>query len=365
METPEPLIETAYDPLEPSGGRARVGIPELSGLGERVTWVVGLVLAISAFTGWYSGTGEGVDVSVMGWHTGILGKLVFFIGLALIVLVVLRETGITLPAAVPESLVVIALGSAAFICVLVRAISIPDEFFFAGRGIGLWISLLAALAAIVAGLLEVSESSRRVLRLGRSGGSPQQPPGDTHHDPYRDAQDCAGQHVGGVVNPDVDAREADQRRQREERPREARDGEREHRRAREAHGRVAGREGVRRGYVYERLGLRVRERRPIAAELCLQEPGGHLSEQDRDRNAGHEPGAPPREPRQREPRREPDDAEGADERQTLEERIQRADAMLDDPALEGRIHRPRGRAVRPEAAASSSRSATADRTACR
>jgi hypothetical protein len=157
VETPEPLIETAYDPLEPSSGRARVGIPELSGLGERMTWVVGLVLAISAFTGWYSGTGEGVDVSVTGWHTGILGKLVFFIGLALIVLVVLRETGITLPAAVPESLVVIALGSAAFICVLVRAISIPDEFFFAGRGIGLWISLLAALAAIVAGLLEVSE----------------------------------------------------------------------------------------------------------------------------------------------------------------------------------------------------------------
>jgi hypothetical protein len=96
-------------------------------------------------------------VSVLGWHTGYLGKLVFFIGLALIVLVVLRETGITLPAAVPESLVVIALGSLAFICTLVRAISIPDEFFFAGRGIGLWISLLAALAVIVAGLLEVSE----------------------------------------------------------------------------------------------------------------------------------------------------------------------------------------------------------------
>jgi hypothetical protein len=58
---------------------------------------------------------------------------------------------------VPESLAVIALGSAAFICVLVRALSIPEEFFFAGRGIGLWISLLAAFAAIAAGLLEVSE----------------------------------------------------------------------------------------------------------------------------------------------------------------------------------------------------------------
>lgn len=157
METPEPLIEAEYDPLEAPSARVRTGIPALWGLGEQMTWIAGLVLAISAFTGWYSGTGEGVDVSVLGWHTGLLGKLVFFIGLALIALVVLRETGIALPAAVPESLVVIALGSAAFICTLIRTISIPDEFFFAGRGIGLWISLLAALAAIAAGLLEVSE----------------------------------------------------------------------------------------------------------------------------------------------------------------------------------------------------------------
>lgn len=157
METPEPLTDAEYDPLEAPSARQRASIAGLSGLGERLTGTLGLLLAISAFTGWYSGTGEGVDVSVLGWHTGLLGKVVFFIGLALILLVVLRELGITLPAAVPESLVVIALGSAAFVCTLVRAISIPDEFFFAGRGIGLWISLAAALAVIVAGLLEVSE----------------------------------------------------------------------------------------------------------------------------------------------------------------------------------------------------------------
>jgi len=154
---PEPLIEPDDDPLDAPSAAPRAGVPGLWGLGERLTWIAGLVLAVSAFTGWYSGTGEGVDVSVIGWHTGVLGKLVFFIGLALVALVVLRLTGVDLPAAVPESLVVIALGSAAFICTLVRAISIPDEFFFAGRGIGLWISLVAALAAIAAGLLEVSE----------------------------------------------------------------------------------------------------------------------------------------------------------------------------------------------------------------
>jgi hypothetical protein len=150
VETPEPLRDPDGGPLETEPGPRRA-VPAFWGVGEQATWVAGLALAL------YAGTGEGVPVSVLGWHTGALGKVVFFIGLALLALVAARKLGIELPAAVPESLAVIALGSAAFICVLVRAISIPDEFFFAGRGIGLWISLLAAFAVIVAGLLEVSE----------------------------------------------------------------------------------------------------------------------------------------------------------------------------------------------------------------
>jgi hypothetical protein len=128
-------------------------------LGERLTWLAALVLSISVFTGWYAGSSDGdLRLSVIGWHTGALGKLVFFIGLAVIALVALREAGIALPAMVPESLVVIALGSLATIFVLVRLISIPDEFFpLGGRGIGIWISLVAALAVIAAGLLQASE----------------------------------------------------------------------------------------------------------------------------------------------------------------------------------------------------------------
>jgi hypothetical protein len=129
----------------------------LWGLGERLAWVAGLVLALSAFTGWYSGTGEGVTISVLGWHTGTIGKLVFFVGLAALALAALREAGIDLPATVPESLVVIALGSLATIFALIRLISIPDEFFFAGRAVGIWITLAAAVGLIVAGLLEASE----------------------------------------------------------------------------------------------------------------------------------------------------------------------------------------------------------------
>ena len=127
-------------------------------VGEHLAWVAGLVLALSSFTGWYAGTGDGLTLSVIGWHTGTLGKLVFFVGVAVLALVALRETGIDLPAMVPESLVVIGLGSAGTILVLIRLISIPEQFLPAnGRGIGIWISLVAAIAVIVAGLLQAGE----------------------------------------------------------------------------------------------------------------------------------------------------------------------------------------------------------------
>jgi len=127
--------------------------------GERLAWIAGLILAISAFTDWYAGTqADGLTLSVTGWHIGALGKLVFFIGLATLILEALREAGIELPATVPESLVLIALGALATIFVLIRVISIPDTFFgTAGRGIGIFISLAAAVLLIVAGLLRAAE----------------------------------------------------------------------------------------------------------------------------------------------------------------------------------------------------------------
>jgi hypothetical protein len=129
----------------------------LFGIGDRLGMLGGVVLAVSAFTGWYTGSGQGVTISVMGWHTGTLGKLVFFLGVAVFLVVTVREVGVDLPAAVPESLLTIALGSLATIFVLIRVISIPDDFFFAGRGVGIWISLVAAIGVIVAGLLQASE----------------------------------------------------------------------------------------------------------------------------------------------------------------------------------------------------------------
>ena len=107
---------------------------------------------------WYAGSSqEGPTLAVIGWHTGVLGKLVFFIGLAVLCLAALRRFGIEPPPSVPESLIVIALGSLATIFVLIRLIDIPDSIVAAGRGIGIWISLLAALGVIGGGLLTASE----------------------------------------------------------------------------------------------------------------------------------------------------------------------------------------------------------------
>lgn len=147
-------------PMESPSSRGRVpviGSGGLPALGGRLTFLFGLLLALSALTGWYSRNGVGPTVSVIGWNTGTIGKVVLFLGLLTVLLVALRELGIALPAAVPESLVAIVLGSIATVLVLVRIISIPDTFFDAGRGIGIWISLVCAIGIIAAGLLEASE----------------------------------------------------------------------------------------------------------------------------------------------------------------------------------------------------------------
>ena len=161
MQTPEPLPRSSAPPPRPLPDELD---PRVGGrfwtVGELLTLISGLVLTVSAFTDWYAGSESGgaFTLSVIGWHTGALGKLVFFVGLAVLALWALREAGIELPATVPDSLVVIALGSLATIFVLIRLISIPDRFLPAtGRGIGIWISLLAALAVIVAGLIRASE----------------------------------------------------------------------------------------------------------------------------------------------------------------------------------------------------------------
>jgi len=153
------------EPDEPEQRSTRAPLPQFRpgggiwSAGGRIAWVAGLILMLSSFMSWYSGNSiEGPTLSVIGWHTGTIGKLVFFLGLVLVLIAILREAGIELPPSVPESLVTIALGSLGTILVLVRLISIPDTFAgTSGRSIGLWVALGSALAVIAAGLLRAGE----------------------------------------------------------------------------------------------------------------------------------------------------------------------------------------------------------------
>jgi hypothetical protein len=149
------------DPPAPPPGQAPAPRPRAEGIwaaGDRIAWLSGLILALSSFMGWYAGSSVGVELSVIGWHTGLLGKLVFFIGLAVVAIVLLRESGIDLPPSTPESLVILALGVLATVFVLIRVITIPDSVLPAdSRGIGIWIALLSALGVIAGGLLRAAE----------------------------------------------------------------------------------------------------------------------------------------------------------------------------------------------------------------
>jgi hypothetical protein len=125
--------------------------------GESLAWVAGIIFTLSSFMGWYSGLVDGLRLSALGWHTGILGKLVLLIGVLVLVLLVLRATGVELPPQIPVGLVIAGLGGLGTIFVLIRLLEIPEDYAGFGRSIGLWISLMASVLLIVAGLLKASE----------------------------------------------------------------------------------------------------------------------------------------------------------------------------------------------------------------
>jgi hypothetical protein len=125
--------------------------------GELLAWVAAIVFTLGPFMDWYAVSVEGVGLSVIGWHTGVLGKLAFVLGLVVLVLLFLRATGVELPPSFPMGLVIAGLGALGTIFVLIRLIDVPDTWGPAGRGIGVWISLVAGFALIVAGVLKAGE----------------------------------------------------------------------------------------------------------------------------------------------------------------------------------------------------------------
>jgi hypothetical protein len=141
----------------PARGRRGAPTPAFWTPGELLAWPAAIVYTLSSFMGWYGTTIDGLDYAVTGWHSGVLGKLVFLVGLATLVLLVLRPTGFELPATFPTGMVLASLGAVATIFVLIRLIELPGDYPETGRSIGIWISLVAALALIVAGVLKTGE----------------------------------------------------------------------------------------------------------------------------------------------------------------------------------------------------------------
>ena len=157
MQTPD-FFQERPDPVVAPPGYPRAQAEGIWAAGDRIVWLSALILSLSTFMDWYAGSGVGVKLAVIGWHTGVLGKLVFFIGLVVLAIVALRESGLELPPSLPESLLILALGALATVFVLVRVISIPDSVLPAdARGIGIWISLIAAFGVIAGGLLRAAE----------------------------------------------------------------------------------------------------------------------------------------------------------------------------------------------------------------
>ena len=107
--------------------------------------------------GWYSGQIDGLRLSALAWHTGLAGKLVLVVGVAALALLALRAAGFELPPAVPTGMVLAGFGTAATILVMIRLIEIPDRIQPAGRSIGIWVSLAAAVLLIAAGLLKSAD----------------------------------------------------------------------------------------------------------------------------------------------------------------------------------------------------------------
>lgn len=136
------------------------------------------------------------------------------------------------------------------------------------------------------------------------------------------------------MHANVDPRESDQRREGVERDAEAGHSEREHGGTREADSRVPRREGIGRREVDERLRFGVRERRAVAVGPALQCARDAFRDQDRSSDPRPQPGAIPRKARDPDGEAEPDEPEGAGIREGREERIERAEAVVDDPALE-------------------------------
>jgi hypothetical protein len=125
--------------------------------------VVGFVLMLIGLSiKWYGASvtlyGVSIGGSVNGWHffvTGIIPWLLTLIAALIVLIKAVPDLKFSLP--FPEALSIMGLGGVAFVLVLIRLIDAPGSGL--GRGVGLFIALIAAAIVAVGGFLKNSESA--------------------------------------------------------------------------------------------------------------------------------------------------------------------------------------------------------------
>lgn len=114
----------------------------------RSTWLAGggsVVLLLSTFFAWGKFSAGPLSISISGWDTGSLGKLVFFSSLIAILLVVVDHMNVDvsqMPIRISLALAIVA--GAGLVFVILRFLFMPDGL---SRAWGLYLAIIAAAVA--------------------------------------------------------------------------------------------------------------------------------------------------------------------------------------------------------------------------
>ena len=121
---------------------------------KRSTWLTGggsVVLLLSTFFAWGKFSAGPLSISISGWDTGALGKLVFFAALIAVLLVVVDYMKVDV-SQMPFALAITA--GAGLVFVILRFLFMPDGL---SRAWGLYLAIIAAAVLAYGAWLKLQE----------------------------------------------------------------------------------------------------------------------------------------------------------------------------------------------------------------
>lgn len=114
------------------------------------------VLLFSVFFTWYKADFGPVSVGASGWEAVDAAKLVFLLALVVLAAWVIELFVPTVTLPVPASMIALGAGGIAALLVLLKIVDKPADGV--GLGWGIFLALLAAIAAAVGGYLRMNEA---------------------------------------------------------------------------------------------------------------------------------------------------------------------------------------------------------------